>query len=123
VSGRLRIVGGTAALVLLALGAAGCGSEDAASGGNSVDVKITEAGCEPAELTIAPGKTTFNVTNDGADEVTEFEVLDGEKVLGEAENVARGLSGKFSVTLDPGEYQTYCPGGTTAEHGTLTVEG
>ena len=55
-----------------------CGSEDSASGANEVDVKITNAGCEPAELTIPAGATTFNVTNDGADEVTEFEVLDGE---------------------------------------------
>jgi iron uptake system component EfeO len=85
-------------------------------------VKITEAGCEPAELSVPAGETTFNVTNDGADEVTEFEVMDGEEVLGEAENIAPGLSGEFTVTLESGEYQTYCPGGTTAEHGTLTVE-
>jgi iron uptake system component EfeO len=122
VSHRLRIAGGLAALGLLALGVSGCGSDDAASSGNSVDVKITEAGCEPAELSLPAGETTFNVTNDGADEVTEFEVMDGEKVLGEAENIAPGLSGKFTVTLESGEYQTYCPGGTTAEHGTLTVE-
>jgi iron uptake system component EfeO len=121
-SNRLRIAGGLAALGLLALGASGCGSDDASSSGNSVDVKITEEGCDPAELTVSAGTTTFNVTNEGADEVTEFEVMDGEKVLGEAENVAPGLSGKFTVTLEAGEYQTYCPGGTTAEHGTLTAE-
>ena len=77
-SNRLRIVG-LAALGLLALGVSGCGSDDAASSGNSVDVKITEAGCDPAELTVSAGTTTFNVTNEGADEVTEFEVMDGER--------------------------------------------
>ena len=34
----------------------------------SVDVKLTDAGCEPAELRLAAGPTTFEVANDGADE-------------------------------------------------------
>lgn len=120
---RLLLAGGLSALALLALGAAGCGSDDSASGANVVDVKITDAGCEPAELTIPAGATTFDVTNEGADDVTEFEVMDGDEVLGEAENIAPGLSGKFSLTLDAGEYTTYCPGGDTSEHGVLIVEG
>jgi iron uptake system component EfeO len=123
VSRRLRWPGGAAALVLVALTAGGCGSDGAGAGANAVQVKITEAGCEPAELEIEAGPTTFEVTNDGADEVNEFEVLDGERILGEAENLAPGLSGSFSLTLEPGEYQTYCPGGTTQERGTLTVTG
>jgi iron uptake system component EfeO len=122
VSNRVRIAGGLAALALLALGASACGADDSASGANVVDVKITSAGCEPAELTVPAGATTFNVTNDGAADVTEFEVLDGEKILGEAENIAPGLSGKFSLTLDAGEYVTYCPGGDTSERGVLIVE-
>ncbi len=120
---RIRFVGGAAALALLALGASACGADDSATGANVVDVKITDAGCEPAELTVPAGPTTFNVTNDGADDVTEFEVLDGERILGEAENIAPGLSGKFSLTLDAGEYTTYCPGGDTSERGVLIVEG
>ncbi len=122
-SRRFRFAGGAAALALLALGAAGCGEDEGGAGAKTVDVKITNAGCEPAELTIAAGPTTFNVTNDGADDVTEFEVLDGERILGEAENIAPGLSGKFSLTLDEGEYTTYCPGGDTSERGVLIVEG
>jgi iron uptake system component EfeO len=122
-SRRFRFAGGTAALALLAFGAAGCGEDEGGAGAKTVDVKITNAGCEPAELTIAAGPTTFNVTNDGADDVTEFEVLDGERILGEAENIAPGLSGKFSLTLDEGEYTTYCPGGDTSERGVLIVEG
>ena len=61
--------------------------------------------------------------NDGANDVTEFEVLDGARILGEAENIAPGLSGSFSLTLKPGTYTTYCPGGTTSEKGTLLVTG
>ena len=47
----------------------------------------------PPELRLASGPTTFEVANDGADAVTEFEILDGDRILGEVENVASGLSG------------------------------
>lgn len=63
--------------LLLAACGAGSTSDDAASGSASrtVDVKITDAGCEPAKLELPAGPTTFSVRNDGADVVTEFEVL------------------------------------------------
>jgi iron uptake system component EfeO len=123
-----------AALAAITLGApfalAGCGSDSKTSGTTTgapahkeVAVKITEAGCEPAKLTLPAGPTTFLVENDGATKVTEYEVLDGATILGEAENIAPGLSGKFSLTLKPGTYTTYCPGGTTSERGTLEVTG
>lgn len=112
----------------LAAVAAGCGSGDGSSSASGaktqrVDVKITDAGCEPAELELKAGPTTFAVVNDGADAVTEFEVLDGTRILGEAENIAPGLSGEFSLTLGPGEYVSYCPGGTTSERGAIRVKG
>jgi iron uptake system component EfeO len=53
--------------------------------------------------------------------VTEFEVLSGDKILGEKENLTPGLSGDFSITLKPGTYVTACPGGKTADHGDLIV--
>ena len=48
--------------------------------------------------------------NDDADKVSEVELVSGNSILGEAEGVAPGLSGKFSVTLHKGTFQTYCPG-------------
>ena len=114
--------GALAALLALVFLAAGCGEESTGGGdANAVQVKITEAGCDPAELEVPAGKTTIEVTNDGADAVTEFEVMKGDEVLGEAENVAPGLSGEFTVDLEPGDYVTYCPGGTSVERGKLTV--
>jgi iron uptake system component EfeO len=114
----------------LAACGSGSSSDDAASGGSgtspsgqTVAVTITDAGCEPAKLELPAGPTTFAVENKGADAVTEFELLDGDHLLGEAENVASGLSGKFSLTLKPGSYTSYCPGGTTSERGTVTVTG
>ena len=61
--------------------------------------------------------------NDGAAKITEYEVLDGDRILGEAENIAPGLSGEFYLTLRAGDYTTYCPGGTSQERGTLKVTG
>ncbi len=121
---RFAVVG------LLAAGGwlAGCGSDDKAPAGSpntsaavrTIEVTLTDSGCEPASLSAVAGPTTFHVTNDGAAGVTEFEVLSGSKVLGEVENVTPGLDRTFSITLAEGSYVTYCPGGKT-EKGTLEV--
>ena len=50
-------------------------------------------------------------------------MIKDKRILGEVENLAAGLSGEFSLTLQPGTYELYCPNGTTAERGTLTVTG
>ena len=36
-------------------------------------------------------------------------MLDGEKILGEKENIAEGLSGSFMLSLDPGRYTLLLP--------------
>jgi iron uptake system component EfeO len=106
---------------------AGCGSSGssggASSGARHVKVALTGQGCSPAQLKVASGPTTFDVSNDGAGAVTEFEILKGSRIVGEVENVAAGLNRSFSLTLQPGTYTTYCPGGKGASKGTLTVTG
>jgi iron uptake system component EfeO len=118
------------ALVGLTLGVAlaACSSNDegkrgqgGASGGRTVEVALTDAGCEPAKLDLAAGATTFKVTNKGTDKVSEFEVKQGERILGEVENVTAGLERSFSLNLRPGTYVLVCPGGSGAAEGTLTV--
>ena len=84
---------------------------------------LTDAGCDPITAEIASGLVTFEVENKGAAGVTELEVVKDDRILGEVENLADGLSGHFSLTLQPGDYELYCPNGTTQEHGTLTVTG
>ncbi len=115
----------TAVLLVLVAGVllAACGNSDATSGTKKVAVKLTDAGCEPATLKIDAGPTTFVVTNGGTSRVTEFEILDGAKIIGERENIAAGLSDDFTLTLQPGSYTTVCPGGKTAATGRLTVGG
>jgi iron uptake system component EfeO len=113
------------AAAVLALAVSGCGSsaKTTDAGVNTVEISLTDAGCDPAHLEIPAGPTKFEIINDGADAVTEFEVLDGGKVLGERENLTPGLSGDFSITLKPGTYTTLCPNGKTAAEGKLVVTG
>ena len=108
----------------LALLAPGCGSSgsDAPEGARRMSFKLTDAGCEPNQAKAAPGPTAFEVENAGTDRVTEFEVLDGDEIVGEVENLTEGLSGGFSLTLEQGSYTLYCPGGSD-ERGTLAVSG
>jgi iron uptake system component EfeO len=111
-----------AAVVALALAGCGSSTKTGSGDGNRVQVKLTDAGC-PAKLEQPAGPTTFEVTNDGADAVSEFEILDGGRVLGEVENLTPGLSGTFSLTLKPGTFTTACPGGKTTAEGDLIVTG
>jgi iron uptake system component EfeO len=108
---------------LLALFATACGSgDDAAPGAKTVAFKLTDAGCEPHDAKAPAGPLNFEIENAGTSTVTEMEIMDGETILGEKENLSDGLSGSFALTLEQGEYVIYCPGGDD-EKGTLTVTG
>jgi len=113
-----------AALALVfAAALSACGSsEDTPAGAKKMAFKLTDAGCEPHDAKAPAGPIVFEIENAGTSKVTEMEILDGEKVLGEEENITDGLSGSFTATLGAGEYTIYCPGGSE-ERGTLTVNG
>jgi iron uptake system component EfeO len=113
--------------VLLAAGGllAGCVSQSSASGGGnpsaangsggdggSITVNLTADGCQPSPATAKAGVIDFKVANKGADKVSEAELQNGGQMLGEQENLSPGLSGGFSLHLDGGDYQIYCPGAT-----------
>jgi iron uptake system component EfeO len=87
-----------------------------------VKVDINDDGC-PAKLTIKAGPTNFKVTNSGSGDVSEFEILSGDHIIGEVENVAPGLNKEFSLTLKAGTYSTKCPGGSEHSTGKLVVTG
>ena len=102
---------------------AGCGSsDDAPAGAKTLSFELTDAGCIPHNAKAPAGPVTFEVENGGSANVTELEVLDGETILGEKENLTEGLTGSFSLTLEEGEYTLRCNGGSE-EDGTLTVTG
>src|SRR5205085_11907368 len=69
-------------LLLLAVGACGSGSSTTSAGGSGkVEVKLTDEGCSPFAFVVAPGSTTFHITNEGANAVSEFYVYEGSNVL------------------------------------------
>ena len=135
---RTRRRGAAAAIIAasLALVASGCsssrssakGSTEAAtaSGDKSSTVKIslTSDGCEPKPAKVPAGAVDFDVTNSGADSVSEAELRTSDKahILGEQENLTPGLSGGFSLTIQPGTYKVTCPGASQSSW-TFTVTG
>ena len=119
-----------AIVAVLALAAAGCASTRA-SGGNpgsgkasTVTVALTPRGCAPRPARIPAGEVTFNVANQDAAAVTEAELrtADLTHILGEQENLTPGLSGGFTLDIQPGSYKINCPGASQSRW-TLTVSG
>jgi iron uptake system component EfeO len=118
---RAAVCAGVAGL--LALSASACGSsEDPPPGAEKLRFELTDEGCLPHRATAPAGPITFEAENTGSSKVTEIEVMEGESILGEKEDLSEGLSGSFSLSLDAGRYTIYCPGGEE-ERGTLTVTG
>ncbi|MGC4755836.1 iron uptake system protein EfeO [Micromonospora trifolii] len=117
-----------AAGVLATAGLAACSDSDkgdpAASGGPIV-VKASDTACEVDSTDLGAGTATFKITNSGA-KVTEFYVYaDGDRVMGEVENIAPGLSRELHVELPAGTYQTACKPGMSGKgiRGALKVSG
>jgi uncharacterized cupredoxin-like copper-binding protein len=137
-------------LAALALGAAGCGSDDnsdsdssastpastpapasttpakstpAASGaGATVAVGATEFKFDPSTLKAKSGEVTFDLKNDGgAPHAIEIE---GHGVEKESKTINGGESTTLKVNLKPGKYEFYCPVDGHRQQGmegTLTV--
>ncbi len=117
----LPIAVGTAFALVVSLALSACGSsEDTPADAKKMAFKLTDEGCEPHDATAPAGPIAFEIENAGTSKVTEMEIMEGEKVLGEEENVTDGLDGSFSATLEAGKYTIYCPGGSD-ERGTLTI--
>jgi len=112
---------GTALLLVLFVSACGS-SEDPPPGAKKLSFELTDEGCLPHAAKAPAGPISFEAENTGSTKVTEIEVMEGETILGEKENLSDGLSGSFSLTLDAGQYTIYCPGGDV-ERGALTVSG
>src|ERR1700754_4344388 len=113
------------ALGLVALFVAACGSssDDAPAGSKQLTFKLTDEGCSPRTATAPAGPIDFEVENGGTTKYSELEVVDGETILGERENITEGLSGSFSLTLEEGEYTVRCSEEGGEGEGTLKVTG
>ena len=117
--------------LLAALTAAACSSDDGGSGGSGDDaadtiaVSATDDACDVAASELPAGTHEFEITNNGS-QVTEFYVYaDGDRVVGEVENIAPGVKRSLHVTLDAGDYETACKPGMVGDgiRSDLTVTG
>jgi iron uptake system component EfeO len=122
----LLVVGLASSLVACGgSGPADTAKDPAQSSGDphAANVTVTAAhGCTSDRLTFQAGGITFKVRNQDATAVTEVELLSGQRIVGEKENLPPGFSGTFSVTAGAGTYTLYCPGAAT-EKTKITVTG
>ena len=119
--------------LLAALTTAACGSDagtgTAAGAGeeaaDTITVAATDDACDVATGELAAGTHQFEVTNSG-NQVTEFYVYaKGDRVMGEVENVAPGLTRELLVELPAGDYEATCKPGMVGDgiRNALTVTG
>jgi iron uptake system component EfeO len=78
----------------------------------TVSVTSTDDGCELSSAEAPSGTLTFDVTNDGS-KVTEFYLLgeDGQRIVGEVENIGPQLSRQLVVSAPEGDYVAACKPG------------
>lgn len=74
---------------------------------NAVTVTIQGNVCQPNEITVPAGRTTFTIVNN-SNRALEWEILDGVMVVEERENIAPGFSQTMTVKLQPGEFDITC---------------
>jgi iron uptake system component EfeO len=111
-----------AAAALAGLALAGCQAKESAGSdqgkGTPAEITVTasDTACELSGTEVSTGPSTFVVTNNGS-KVTEFYVYgEGERVMGEVENISPGLQRKLIVQLAaPGTYQTACKPGMVGD--------
>ncbi|MFD0577132.1 iron uptake system protein EfeO [Dactylosporangium darangshiense] len=109
---------------LAALASCG-GPQSAPADAGAVAVTATDTECRLSADHAAAGPRVFEVQNTGG-KVTEFYVYAaGDRIVGEVENVAPGLTRSLHVDLPAGTYTTSCRPGMTGVgiRGAFTVTG
>jgi uncharacterized cupredoxin-like copper-binding protein len=132
---RPRGLAVVALLAAVALMAAACGDDDdgdggsGGGGGSTVDVTLEEFAVSANPASVGAGEVTFDITNEGPDDVHEFVVIrtdlevtelptdengaveeegEGMEVVDEVEDLPVGESESLSVDLDAGSYVLIC---------------
>ncbi|MEO6019872.1 MAG: iron uptake system protein EfeO, partial [Knoellia sp.] len=96
-----------------ALAACGGNSDAKTSDGKGpITVSANDTTCEVATAEAPAGTIEFTVANQGT-KINEFYVYaEGDRIMGEVENIAPGLTRTFHVEIaEPGTYQTACKPG------------
>ncbi|MFI6101070.1 iron uptake system protein EfeO [Lentzea sp. NPDC051213] len=105
---------------------AACGSNTTSGTAGSIAVEASDDACKVAKTDAVTGNVTFEVTNKGS-KVTEFYLYaEGDRILGEVENIGPGLTRKLIVEVtESGKLQTACKPGMKGDgiRGEFTVTG
>jgi iron uptake system component EfeO len=121
----LLLAAGTVAALSTAAcsGSGGSGGSDKAQ--DTIAVSATDTTCDVKTDTLKAGTHSFRITNNGS-KVTEFYVYaEGDRILGEVENIAPGVARDLLVELPAGDYQAACKPGMVGDgiRHDLTVTG
>jgi iron uptake system component EfeO len=121
----LLVAAGTVA----ALSTAACNGSGTSDGGSeakdTIAVTATDTACDVSTDTLQAGTHDFMVTNKGS-KTTEFYVYaEGDRIMGEVENIAPGVARSLLVELPAGDYQAACKPGMVGDgiRHDLTVTG
>jgi iron uptake system component EfeO len=113
-----------ALIVLTALALTACTGQATAEG-SAIAVDAGDDACRVATTSLDAGTHEFEVRNGGG-QVTEFYVYaEGDRIMGEVENIGPGLARTLHVELPAGRYEAACKPGMTGDgiRTTLTVRG
>lgn len=117
----------TALVVVAIVLLTGCtqhASESTRDDGAVIEVTSSATDCTLSTTSASAGSLTFRVHNTGEEE-TEFYLYaeDGNRIVGEVEDVGPGLRRDLVVTVSAGSYVTACKPGMTGKgiRGTFTV--
>src|SRR4051794_18080769 len=115
---------------LVAVGALGgtlgaCGGDPSGDARGPIAVRASDSACQGAKNAASAGRSVFSVTNTRS-KITEFYgYAPRDRVMGEVENIAPGLSRELHVELPGGSYETACRPGMTGKgiRAAFTVSG
>jgi iron uptake system component EfeO len=115
--------------VLLLAGLTGCADNKPAAGSDDgtgpVTVKATDSECGLSRADVKSGTSTFSISNGGSKVTEVYVYAEGDRVMGEVENIGPGLKRDLIVELPTGKYSVVCKPGMIGDgiRGDLTVTG
>jgi iron uptake system component EfeO len=111
----LLTAGALAALTTASCGGSGGSGPGTDQARDTITVAAADTSCDVSARTLEAGTHSFRVTNGGS-KVTEFYVYaEGDRIMGEVENIAPGAARDLLVELPAGDYETACRPGMVGD--------